>query len=316
MGAITPAVSASIFTAFNTQYQKAYNALPAPWSEGIATKVPSGAESEIYVWSGHVPELREWIGARQLDDVSTFSQTVLNRPYERTIKVPRTKVEDDQWRTLAFTLTQGLAFNARKTYDILMAKTLVAGTTTLCADGGYFFSTTHPINKYVGDVTAANQSNYSASGLALTHDNYATVRATMMGYKGEGGVPLGVMPDTLLVPPLLEARARLIAEASFTGIATQAGQTVAGSTENIWKGSCRVVVAPELAGADTTWYLLDTKSRGISPLIIQERQAPRFVNLTAPNDNHVFMNNEFLYGVDMRGATALSMWWMAYKAVG
>jgi phage major head subunit gpT-like protein len=64
-------------------------------------------------------------------------------------------------------------------------------------------------------------------------------------------------------------------------------------------------------GAGTPWFLLDT-TRAIKPLINQTRKAPQFVAKDDPRDDRVFMNKEFLYGVDERRNVGFGFWQMAY----
>jgi phage major head subunit gpT-like protein len=51
-------------------------------------------------------------------------------------------------------------------------------------------------------------------------------------------------------------------------------------------------------GAGQPWFLVDT-TKLMLPIIYQEAIPPRFVNVDQPDDQHVFVNNELLYGVDM-----------------
>ncbi len=51
-------------------------------------------------------------------------------------------------------------------------------------------------------------------------------------------------------------------------------------------------------GSGSPWFLIDN-SKGLMPFIYQEAIAPRFVALDQPNDQGVFMQNEFVYGMDM-----------------
>jgi phage major head subunit gpT-like protein len=64
-------------------------------------------------------------------------------------------------------------------------------------------------------------------------------------------------------------------------------------------------------GAGKAWFLLDT-TRALKPLIFQERKKPEFVSLTKVTDTNVFMNKEYVYGVDYRGNVGYGFWQMAY----
>lgn len=62
------------------------------------------------------------------------------------------------------------------------------------------------------------------------------------------------------------------------------------------------------------WYLLDV-SRPVKPLIFQNRKSPEFVSKTsAEASDHVFMNKEYLYGVDARCNVGFGLWQMAYAS--
>lgn len=65
------------------------------------------------------------------------------------------------------------------------------------------------------------------------------------------------------------------------------------------------------AGAGDAWYLLDT-SRGIKPVIWQQREDYTFTALTQDNDPHVFLNDEYVYGVRARANAGFGLWQLAF----
>jgi phage major head subunit gpT-like protein len=71
---------------------------------------------------------------------------------------------------------------------------------------------------------------------------YATARGAMMSLTNAEGVPLGIKPSLLVVPPALEAQAREILHAQFI-----VGSGGTGTKSNIWQGSADLLVVPELA---------------------------------------------------------------------
>ncbi|SUZ33610.1 hypothetical protein ROE7235_03383 [Roseibaca ekhonensis] len=73
-----------------------------------------------------------------------------------------------------------------------------------------------------------------ASKAALTDANYEAGRTAMRQVKGDGGRPLGIVPNILLVPPTLESAARAIVETQF----------LAGGGSNPNFNTARVVVNP------------------------------------------------------------------------
>lgn len=76
-------------------------------------------------------------------------------------------------------------------------------------------------------------------------------------------------------------------------------------------GGNPVVVSNMQDGSDTPWFLFDT-SRAIKPIIFQERVGYDLQSVTAPNDAHVFMKDEHLYGVRARVNAGLGLWQLAF----
>ncbi len=59
------------------------------------------------------------------------------------------------------------------------------------------------------------------------------------------------------------------------------------------------------------WFVLDT-SKSLKPLIFQQRKAPALIAMTKTDDEAVFMNKQFRYGVDCRDAAGFGFWQMAF----
>lgn len=66
---------------------------------------------------------------------------------------------------------------------------------------------------------------------------YATARSALMGMKGDGGRPLGLVPNLLVVPPSLESAGRRLLNSEYGA---------AGIT-NEWKDTAELLVVPWLA---------------------------------------------------------------------
>ncbi len=72
---------------------------------------------------------------------------------------------------------------------------------------------------------------------ALTPENYAAARAAMMALRGDEGRLLGVTPDTLVVPPFLEAEGRQVVIAD----------RLDSGASNVWAGSAKLITTAWLA---------------------------------------------------------------------
>lgn len=70
-------------------------------------------------------------------------------------------------------------------------------------------------------------------------------------------------------------------------------------------------VANTDGGSGAPWVLLDD-TRAIKPIIFQERKKAQFIAKDNPEDERVFMNNEFLYGVDSRYNVGFGFWQFAW----
>ena len=281
-----------IYVGYNTIFNKAF-AEHAPLYKEIAMETPSTTDAETYAWLGDLPGMREWIGDREVQNLSGSDYTIKNKSWELTFGIPREAVEDDKIG-LYNPGVESLGREAATHPDELVFKLLKDGFTALCYDGKPFFSDAHP----VGDGTASNLH------AELSVDAYIAARAAIMSLTNSKGRPLNLIPDKLVVPPALESKARDILIADYIN-----------GTKNTMQGTAKPLVAPWLAGADKAWYLLCT-NRPVKPVIHQTRKPAKFVSKTNETDDNVFFAKTFLYGVDSRENVGFGFWQMAYGSDG
>ena len=286
-----------VFVNLKTTFNNAFDSSTAVWQK-VAMKVSSSTKVEDYSWLSRFPQMREWIGEKNIKQLSAFKYSLTNKSYEATIEVDRDDLEDDQIGMLA-PQAQGAGYSAKQWPDELVFGALNAGTTELCYDGQYFFDTDHP----VGDTTVSNKSSLPLS-IATQADakaSYGAVRTAMKNIKDEEGRPLNVMPNILLVPVALEDTAN----------ALMTNDRLEDGKPNLYKGTAEVVVSPHIAD-DDAWYLLDT-TKPVKPLIFQERKKPMFVSMTSMASDIVFTLKKFLFGVEARGTAGYGFWQLAHK---
>lgn len=289
---INPQNLRGIYTAFNTLFTQAFDG-QKPTYEKIATVVPSTTESETYAWLGDIPGMREWVGDREIQNLTGSDYTIKNKDFELTVGVDRNAIEDDKIGLYRPSI-QMLGESAAMHPDELVYELLASGFTALCYDGKAFFAGDH----VVGENAVSNKLTDK-----LTPEAYKTARAMMMNFKNSKGRSLGLVPDLLVVPPALEAAARDILVADFVN-----------GTKNTMQGTADIHVEPRLK-SDSAWFLLCTK-RPIKPLIYQQRKKAKFVSKTAETDDNVFMSKKFLYGADSRGNAGFAFWQMAIGSDG
>lgn len=65
------------------------------------------------------------------------------------------------------------------------------------------------------------------------------------------------------------------------------------------------------AGTEAPWFLLDT-SKLVKPFIFQKRRDYKLTAMDRPEDENVFMRNEYIYGVDARVNAGYGLWQFAF----
>lgn len=304
---INSATLNNLRVAFKNDFAKGYGTAKN-WYDKVSSTVLSDGHSNVYGWMAELPEMRAWFGERTIANLKEYAYSLVNQRYELTYAVKRDDIKDDKLAVYAMHFTQ-LGTRTKKHPDILLRDALRGGQNSpTLFTGQPYFATSHLVDP--ANAAAGTYSNYSSSGMALTHANFETVRGVMMAYKGESGTPLGISPNILVVPPQLEMQAKRIVKASM--VPSAAGTA---PETNVLEGAAEIVVAHDLIGDATTWYLMDT-SRGIFPFIYQLREASEFAMVMGATDMPVFTRNEYWFGSTIRDAAGYTLPFLCYKAVG
>jgi len=308
MGALTPAKYEAATLTFSTLFREVLRDTPTYFQQ-IATEIPSNTREMRHAWLDRIPQMREWLGERVVNNLAVRLQSVENKLFEDTVAVKRTDIEDDLIGVYRPVIEE-LAMQAKAWPDKLVVDALQAGKKTVCYDGQHFFDTNHPQN--MDDPASPLQSNLLA-GHDMEVDALADAIQVMMSFIGADGRPLEIIPDLLVVPPQLKFRAARLLQAELIGrdIALASGHGAAADT-NILKGSLDLLCLPRLAGEPKTFFVLCTR-RAVKPLVFQNREAPEFTALSKPDDESVFRRDEFQYGVRARGAAAVGFWPLAIR---
>ncbi len=281
---------------YSTAYNKAFDSVESNY-EKIATTVPSATGETNYKWLGQIPQMREWIGDREIQNLSAYDYTLKNKKFEMTVSVPRDDIEDDQYGVYT-PLFSNMGEAAAQHPDILCFDALKAGFSEKCYDGKPFFAEDHPSGKG-GRKTVSNLSHDR-----LDADSYEAARTAVMSITGDKGKSLNLVPNLLVVSPANEKAARLILKADQIN-----------GTTNVLKDTAELLVATELADAPDAWFLLCT-NRFLKPIIFQKRKAIKMTSLTKYDDANVFMRDEFIWGADGRSNAGYGFWQMAYGSDG
>ncbi|CAN5639349.1 hypothetical protein BH11ARM2_BH11ARM2_25130 [soil metagenome] len=279
------------------------NELDNSTAEKIATVISTTQPAQKYAWLGAVPAMREFLDERHPSGLAPYAVTIEDKTFESTIAVDRRAVEDDQLDLIRLRV-RDLAFRVGAHRQQIVVEALAGGGTGIGYDGQALFSTAHP-------VKGGAYSNRTAD--ALGADSLSVAMAAMMLTPDDGGTPLGIEPDTLLVGPKLMWEALELVESPVT---VYKGTGSAGTSptpyKNAAQGRLKVVVSPYLS--NQTWYLLDTKRPIRSVILQQRRDVPvEFAALDAGSGSEsAFLRDRFLYGVRGRYNVGYGLWQTAY----
>lgn len=140
---------------FKTSFQNGLGQAQSQYQQ-VATVVPASTKEQKYGWLGKIPNVREWLGARAVQNLQQHDYAIKEKPWELTIAVDRDDIETDNLGIYAPMFTEmGMSVGAH--WDMLVFELLKAGFTTECYDGQNFFDTDHPVLDENGDeVSVAN----------------------------------------------------------------------------------------------------------------------------------------------------------------
>lgn len=127
-------------------------------AELVSTVVPSSTGKEEYGWLGKVPNVREWLGDRVVNNATKSDYSIKNRDFELTMAVDRNDIEDDNLGIYG-PLFEEMGRSSGAFPSQLVFGLLKNGFTTPCYDGQYFFDTDHPVLGEDG-VSVASVSNF------------------------------------------------------------------------------------------------------------------------------------------------------------
>lgn len=301
---ITPANLEALYTDFSLAYQEGYDSTE-PWSQIVATDVPSGTKSNTYGFVERLPKLRKWVGPRVAHNLKSHSYAVENEKFELTVEVERDEIEDDDASLAMYRrmIVPEFGRQVRKHPDQLLTELILANT-ALAYDGKPLFASDH----IIGDTTYDNDFD-----LLLTEDNFNTVWSAMVSYVGEDGEPLGVIPNLLMHAPQLRKKARevlasdIVAKTILNVAATE--NVAAAGVSNALKGWAEPVMIEEWAAHPNMWILACT-TKAIKPFVHQLRRAANFIARDKPDDPKVFDLSKFTYGTDKRCAVGITLPWL------
>lgn len=184
------------------------------WLNAVSNLFGSDQASETYNFLGQSPAMREWIGGRQAKGFSGQGVTVVNKHYEATIEIAKRDARRDKTPQI-MARVQDFADRAVTHWASLISTLILAGPTTVCYDGQYFFDTDHVEGS---SGAQSNSISVDISGLPATLHGVATMPSVeemqqsilagitqILTFKDDRGEPMneGARSFLVKVPPSL-----------------------------------------------------------------------------------------------------------------
>lgn len=296
MGEINPNVLAAARTAFSLKFQNAFSGVPTLYQKFCMLEGDAAHTAIEFPFLETFAFMREWIGPRQIKNLTSRKLRIVERPFEDTVKVKVRDLETDNWKQYA-TLFAQMGEAGGQLWDRLAVEAVTQAKAWI--DNKAFFADTH---KYGSSLIV----NVASAKLSKT--SFEAGYETMTSYRAHNGEALAVIPDTLMVGPKLRGMAWDLIK--NTRIVTADGQT---TTDNRNLDLVEIVMNPRLVGdfADD-WYLMQA-NKPIKPVVLQKSKDAQLVARDKPDHDNVFERDEIVYGSKAYGNAACAFPHLIYR---
>ena len=270
--------------------------------------------TEIYRWLGMVPQMREWVGARQAKGFFGNTISATNVKYESTLQVSVPDFRRDSTGQTQIRIND-LAKRANSHWASLLTTLIEAGESTVCYDNAFYFDTDH-----IEGNNTTNQSNdlsIDISALpAAVHGSTTTPSAEemaqvilqtiqgIMGFKDNENEPMGEDASKFLVLTpmgLSDSVAAALNSASFGNGATN--QLVGFNKELGFQ--VEFAVNPRLSWTEQiATFRIDDGGKGL----IRQNEYDVKMKAKAEGSEFEFDNDAWQFGVDASRTTQYGFW--------
>lgn len=157
---------AALRDGYSTAFQGGLDEAPQQHAR-VSTAVPSSQKEQKYGWLGKIPNVREWIGPRAVQNLQQHDYAIKEKKLELTVAVDKDDIETDNLGIYGPMFSE-MGRSAGAYWETMVWSLLKAGFTTACYDGQNFFDTDHPVLDEDGNETSvANTDGGSGAGWFL-----------------------------------------------------------------------------------------------------------------------------------------------------
>ena len=268
----------------------------------ICTIFQSTGADEAYGPLGAMPGVREWLGDREFNTIRAGTFTISNREWENSLEILKNDIDDDRLGVYG-PLLENMGMEAAHHPDELVIETLVAGESTACFDGQYFYDTDH---SWGDSGTQSNDLTYNASDhTAVTETEfraaYHQARAAMLNFKRDNGKAF-IRPTVRPLPNLL-----LMVPTTLEKVAHEAinKPLVNGGESAIVLDQPRIVTLPDSYLSSGVKFYLHNLSSPLRPFVFQARRP--LARQMKGMDDREFKGVKFM--TDARYNVGYFAWW-------
>ncbi len=288
-------------------YNRLESTQPPAWVPRIAMRMDSDQPSETYKWLGMVPAMREWVDGPNAKGFTSNGVTIENKLFEASVAVNIDDIRRDKSGQFMARINE-LPGRAQQHRAKLLSDLIIAGESTACYDGQYFFDTDHSEddsgtqdNDLVFDISDNGTSGTATAPLANTIQG-AVLKAVqaIMGFKDNKGQPMneGAFEFDVMVP------------ATYMGETIKAltMPLVGGGDSNVLLSNAfrlTPVINPRLTW--TTKLAVFRTDGATKPFIEQVEQDP-MIDAIAEGSEREKLTREHLYTVTRIGNVGFGYW--------
>ena len=286
-----------------------------PTSEAFTKNVPMTASGQLIlpvVDRLYAPRL--WTDDVEIQPVVVRAIGAAPQPWSQAFGIDRFFFEDCGPQVGSFIegVFTEVGHSIRSFQDVLAAFALSSARSTLYYDGADYASASHPTDPENPLGPGGSWSNLIVN-FPLTRENLWKALATFMQIPGKDGIPWSNRTKgiKLVVPSLLFPIAVQAVRASMLAIAVSEpgiGVSGVGSENNVYlKMAVEDVICLQTLTDQTTWYILDTSSAALPPVVISMREPFHIVPRTAETDPVVWGQHKFLWNTIGRMDASLTL---------
>jgi len=274
------------------------------WPNAISNMFNSDQAGEQYAMLGASPGLREWIGGRQAKGLASNNFTITNKHYEGTLEVRLEDVRRDKTGQIMARVDE-FTDQSDIHWATLLTDLIIAGESTTCYDGQYFFDTDHSEG---ASGTQDNDLTYAAAtGTTPTKEEMQLAIlqsvSAIVAFKDNQGNPMNPAAKgfTVMVPPTYYMIAlAAMSESLNIALSGNMNPNQLGGNFNI-----AVEMNPSL-----TWTTKFATFRTDSPIkaLIRQEETPLLFKSKAEGSEFEFDNNAWQFGVDGWRAAGYGLW--------